>query len=60
MDKEIVEQFTEQLQPNVRERLIAAEREILEPDVIPYAIMAEMRNSACLALRFRKHMVALA
>ena len=44
MDKEIFEQFTEQLQRYVHERLIAAEKEILETDVIPDAIMAEMRT----------------
>ena len=60
MDKEISEQFTEQLHRYVRERLIAAEKEILETDVISDAIMKEMRNSACLALRFRRNMVALA
>ena len=60
MDKEIFEQFTQQSQRYVRERLIAAEKEILETDVIPDAIMAEMRNSACLALPFRKNIVARA
>lgn len=60
MDKEIFEQFAEQSQRNVRERLIAAEKEILETDVIPDAMMAEKRNSACLASPFRKNIVALA
>ena len=60
MGKEIFEQFIEQSQRYVRKRLIAAEKAILETDVIHDAMMAEMRNSACLALPFRKNIVALA
>ena len=44
MDNDIFEQFTEQLRRYIRERLIPAEKEVLETEMIPEAIMAEMRD----------------
>lgn len=44
MDADIFEQFIDQLERYVRERLISAEKEILETDVIPDAIVNEMRD----------------
>lgn len=44
MDADIFEQFIEQLGRYVRERLIPAEKEILETDKIPEAIVNEMRD----------------
>lgn len=44
MDADIFDQFNEQLGRYVRERLIPAEREILETDAIPEAIVNEMRE----------------
>jgi len=44
MDADIFEQFIDQLERYVRERLIPAEKEILETDVIPDAIVNEMRD----------------
>jgi acyl-CoA dehydrogenase len=42
MDADIFEQFIEQLQRYVRERLIPAERETIENDRIPDDILSEM------------------
>ena len=39
MDTDVFEQFIEQLQRYVRERLIPAEKEILETETIPEAIV---------------------
>ena len=44
MDPDVFDQFIEQLQRYVRERLVPAEKEILETDRIPDDIMAEMRD----------------
>lgn len=44
MDADIFEQFIDQLERYVRERLMPAEKEILETDVIPDAIVNEMRD----------------
>ena len=44
MDADIFEQFIDQLGRYVRERLIPAEKEILETDKIPEAIVNEMRD----------------
>lgn len=44
MDPEIFEQFIEQLHRYVRERMIPAEREIIETDLIPPEILDEMRE----------------
>ena len=44
MDADIVDQFIDQLGRYVRERLIPAEKDILESDVIPDAIVDEMRE----------------
>ena len=41
MDTDIFDQFIEQLQRYVRERLLPAEKEILETDKIPESIMTE-------------------
>ena len=43
MDAESFEQFIAQLDRYVRERLIPAERETIEGDAVPPAILAEMR-----------------
>ncbi|WP_296678492.1 acyl-CoA dehydrogenase family protein [Novosphingobium sp.] len=44
MDADVFDQFIEQLHRYVRERLVPAEKEILETDRIPDDIMAEMRE----------------
>jgi len=50
MDADVFEQFIEQLRRYVRQRLIPAEREILESDEIPAAIVQEMRNMGLFGL----------
>lgn len=50
MDPELFEQFIEQLHRYVRERLIPAEREIIETDQIPEAIVQEMRDMGLFGL----------
>ena len=50
MDAEIFEQFIDQLHRYVRERLIPAEREIIETDQIPEAIVQEMRDMGLFGL----------
>lgn len=44
MDADIFDQFIDQLGRYVRERLIPAEKDILESDIIPDAIVDEMRE----------------
>ena len=44
MDAEIFDQFIEQLHRYVRERLIPAEKQVLETDLIPDDILDEMRQ----------------
>ena len=50
MDRDVFEQFIEQLQRYVRDRLIPAEREIIETDEIPTEIVAEMRDMGLFGL----------
>ena len=50
MDPETFEQFIEQLDRYVRERLIPAERETIEADAVPPAILAEMREMGLFGL----------
>ncbi|MGC4252666.1 MAG: acyl-CoA dehydrogenase family protein [Sphingobium sp.] len=50
MDAETFEQFIDQLQRYVRERLIPAEREIIETDEIPADIVQEMRDMGLFGL----------
>ncbi|MCR2832494.1 acyl-CoA dehydrogenase family protein [Parerythrobacter lacustris] len=50
MDPEIFDQFLDQLQRYVRERLIPAEKEVIEHDRIPAAILDEMRNMGLFGL----------
>lgn len=50
MDPDVFEQFIEQLRRYVRERLIPAEREVIETDRIPDAILAEMREMGLFGL----------
>ena len=50
MDPEAFEQFLEQLDRYVRERLIPAEREVIEHDRVPDAILAEMRDMGLFGL----------
>ena len=50
MDPEMFEQFIEQLERYVRERLIPAEREVIEHDRVPNAILAEMRDMGLFGL----------
>ena len=50
MDQDIFDQFIEQLERYVRERLIPAEREVIETDRIPDAILAEMRDMGLFGL----------
>jgi len=44
MDEETFEQFAEQLQRYVRERLIPAEKDVIEDDRVPEEILDEMRE----------------
>ena len=50
MDTDVFEQFIEQLHRYVRERLIPAEREIIETDRIPDEILDEMRDMGLFGL----------
>lgn len=50
MDAEAFEQFIEQLDRYVRERLIPAERETIEADAVQPAILAEMREMGLFGL----------
>lgn len=50
MDAEVFEQFIEQLERYVRERLIPAEREVLENDRIPDEIVTEMKDMGLFGL----------
>lgn len=50
MDADVFEQFIEQLHRYVRERLIPAEKEIIETDLIPDAILQEMRDMGLFGL----------
>jgi acyl-CoA dehydrogenase len=50
MDSETFNAFIDQLQRYVRERLIPAEKAIIETDLIPDAILAEMRDMGLFGL----------
>ncbi len=50
MDAETFEQFAEQLERYVKERLIPAESEVIENDAIPPAIIDEMRDMGLFGL----------
>ena len=50
MDNDIFDQFIDQLQRYVRERLIQAERAVIEADRIPDVILAEMRDMGLFGL----------
>ena len=50
MDADIFEQFIEQLQRYVRERLVPAEKEVIETNHIPDNIMNEMRDMGLFGL----------
>lgn len=50
MDQDIFDQFIEQLARYVRERLIPAEKEVIEADRIPDEILAEMRDMGLFGL----------
>jgi acyl-CoA dehydrogenase len=50
MDPELFEQFIDQLERYVRERLIPAERETIEADRIPDTILQEMREMGLFGL----------
>ena len=50
MDPETFDQFIDQLQRYVRDRLVPAEREVIETDRVPEAILAEMRNMGLFGL----------
>ena len=50
MDPEVFDQFIEQLHRYVRERMIPAEREIIETDEIPADILQEMRDMGLFGL----------
>jgi acyl-CoA dehydrogenase len=50
MDPETFDQFLDQLQRYVRERLIPAEKEVIEHDRIPDAILDEMREMGLFGL----------
>ncbi|QGN55971.1 acyl-CoA dehydrogenase family protein [Novosphingobium sp. Gsoil 351] len=50
MDADIFDQFIDQLQRYVRDRLVPAEREVIETDRVPEAILAEMRDMGLFGL----------
>jgi len=50
MDNDVFDQFIEQLQRYVRERLIPAEKAIIEADAIPDDILAEMHDMGLFGL----------
>ena len=50
MDADVFDQFIDQLHRYVRERLIPAEKQILETDLIPDEILAEMRDMGLFGL----------
>ena len=50
MDADVFEQFIEQLQRYVRDRLIPAEKAIIESDEIPADILSEMRDMGLFGL----------
>lgn len=50
MDADIFDQFVDQLQRYVRERLLPAEKSIIENDAIPEDIVAEMRDMGLFGL----------
>jgi acyl-CoA dehydrogenase len=50
MDEDVFDQFIEQLQRYVRERLLPAEKAIIEADEIPADIVAEMRDMGLFGL----------
>src|SRR5215212_11480514 len=50
MDQETFGQFIDQLQRYVRERLVPAEREVIETDRVPPEILAEMRDMGLFGL----------
>jgi acyl-CoA dehydrogenase len=50
MDADVFDQFIEQLRRYVRERLIPAEKQILETDLIPDEILDEMRDMGLFGL----------
>lgn len=50
MDADVFEQFIEQLHRYVRERLVPAEREIIETNLIPDDILNEMRDMGLFGL----------
>ena len=50
MDQDIFDQFIDQLERYVRERLIPAERAVIESDEIPAEILAEMRDMGLFGL----------
>ncbi|UAB79608.1 acyl-CoA dehydrogenase family protein [Erythrobacter sp. SCSIO 43205] len=50
MDSDVFEQFAEQLTRYVRERLIPAEKEVIENDAIPPEIVDEMREMGLFGL----------
>ena len=50
MDLDIFDQFIDQLERYVRERLIPAERAVIETDEIPAEILAEMRDMGLFGL----------
>jgi acyl-CoA dehydrogenase len=50
MDADVFDQFIAQLRRYVRERLVPAEKEILETDLIPEPILGEMRDMGLFGL----------
>ncbi|MDP3746539.1 MAG: acyl-CoA dehydrogenase family protein, partial [Phenylobacterium sp.] len=50
MDDSAFEQFLDQLRRYVRERLISAEREVINSEEVPADILAEMRDMGLFAL----------
>ena len=53
MDADVFDQFIEQLERYVRERLLPAEKAIIEADAIPDDILAEMRDMGLFGLTIR-------
>lgn len=58
MDSDVFEQFIEQLQRYVRERLLPAEKEIIESDAIPDDILSEMRDMGLFGLTIPRNLAA--
>lgn len=55
MDEDVFDQFIDQLERYVRERLVPAEKAIVETDAIPDDILSEMREMGLFGLTMPEH-----